>query len=272
MTFERAHVSVHTTARGARMVVLTVVSMTLTVATALALLTIGFATAFQARRLYTAVAARLARVILWVWGIRFIVHQDRPFPVTQTVYVSNHSSTIDIFVLVALGLPNTRFFLSGWLRKIVPLGIIAQLMGTFFTVPQSRQAERTRIFQRADRTLRRTGESVYLSPEGTRVATGQIGHFNKGAFHLATNLKAPILPLYFRIPRDSDPGVGYDLQPCTVHVHVKAPIDTDAWHLDGLLQNKERVRQMFVHWHREAHASEHDEPATTQTAIPVLAQ
>ena len=272
MTFEGTKASVHATARRARMVVLTVVSTTLTVVTALTLLTIAFATAFQARRLYTAGAAQLAHVILWLWGIRLIVHQDRPFPVTQTVYVSNHSSTIDIFVLVALGLPNTRFFLSGWLRKIVPLGIIAQLMGTFFTVPQSRPSERTRIFQRADRTLRRTRESVYLSPEGTRVATGQIGHFNKGAFHLATSLKAPIVPLYFRIPRDTDPGVGYDLQPCTVHVHVKAPIDTDTWRLDELLQNKERVRQMFVRWHREAHGLEHDEPATTPTAIPVFAQ
>ena len=44
----------------------------------------------------------------------------------QTVYVSNHSSTLDLFVLVALGLPNTRFFLSGFLQKIVPLGIIAR--------------------------------------------------------------------------------------------------------------------------------------------------
>ncbi len=141
------------------------------------------------------------------YGVRIRVASDAPpFPRTQTVYVSNHTSTLDLFVLVALGLPNCRFFLSGFLRKFVPLGIIGWMMGTFFTVPQDRPAERGRIFQRAERMLRRTGESVYLSPEGGRITTGQIGHFNKGAFHLATNLRAPIVPMYFDIPPEVDPA------------------------------------------------------------------
>jgi 1-acyl-sn-glycerol-3-phosphate acyltransferase len=56
--------------------------------------------------------------------------------------------------------------------------------------------------------LERTGESVYLSPEGERVTGGRVGHFNKGAFHLATDLHAPIVPLFLRIPRAMDPGKG----------------------------------------------------------------
>ena len=80
--------------------------------------------------------------------------------------------------------------------------------------------------------LRRTRESVYLSPEGGRITTGEIGHFNKGAFHLATSLGAPIVPLYFEIPRDMDPGRGYNARPGTVTVHVLPTIDTrdmDVW-------------------------------------------
>ena len=124
-------------------------------------------TLFRARRLYAAATTRLARVILRLWGIRIRVHQERPFPRAQMVYISNHTSTLDLFVLVALGLPNTRFFLSGFLRKYIPLGILAQLMGTFFTVPQDRPAERVRIFQRADRILRKT-RRIGLSQPGRR--------------------------------------------------------------------------------------------------------
>jgi len=138
---------------------------------------IGVLTLFRARRLYAACATALARSILRLYGIRMAVHGAPPWPSTQTIYVSNHTSTLDIFILVALGLPNARFFLSGFLRKILPLGIISSMMGTFFTVPQSNPAERARIFARASRVLRRTGESVYLSPEGERVTTGTIGHF-----------------------------------------------------------------------------------------------
>ena len=232
---------------------------------ALALIPVAIVTLFRARRLYAAVAARVARLVLRLWGIRVVVHQDRPFPRTQTIYVSNHTSTLDLFVLVALALPNTRFFLSGFVRKYVPLGIIAYLMGTFFTVPQSRHVERVRRFQRANRILRRTGESVYLSPEGGRITTGEIGPFNKGAFHLATSLKAPIVPLYFQIPRDIDPGLGFDARPGTVHVHVMPAIDTSGWRLERLHEHKESVRDLFIRWHR---SGVHHVESTSASGLP----
>jgi 1-acyl-sn-glycerol-3-phosphate acyltransferase len=167
------------------------------------------------------------------------------------VYISNHSSTIDLFVLVALGLPNTRFFLSGFLQKMVPLGILARLMGTFFTVPQNRPDERRRIFARACRILASTRECVYLSPEGTRVTTGQIGHFNKGAFHLATALGAPLAPFHIFIPREIDPGMGYRAKPGTVVVTFKPLIETRDWRVEDVVAKTESVRDLFVAWHRE---------------------
>ena len=165
--------------------------------------------------------------------------------------MSNHTSSLDLFILVALGLPNTRFFLSGFLRKWIPLGFIASMMGTFFTVPQDRPDERRRIFTRAGEVLRRTGESVYLSPEGGRITTGDIGHFNKGAFHLATVLRAPIVPLYFHIPTDVDPGLGYRAGRGIVDVHVLPPIHTTDWKEADVVENKEKVRELFVRTHQE---------------------
>jgi 1-acyl-sn-glycerol-3-phosphate acyltransferase len=189
--------------------------------------------------------------VLRIYGVRVRVLGARPFPQSQTVYISNHTSTLDLFVLVALGLPNCRFFLSGFVRRFVPLGVIAVAMGTFFTVPQDRPEERKRIFRRAADTLKRTGESVYLSPEGGRITTGQIGHFNKGAFHIATDLRAPIVPMYFHIPREIDPGRGYSARRGTVTVHVLPPIDTADWRIDDVLINKEHVRDTFVRVHQE---------------------
>ena len=221
-------------------------------ATAAFALALALVTAFQLRTLYAALTTRLAQVLLLLWSIRVRVHQNGEYPRTQVVYVSNHSSTLDLFVLVSLGLPRTRFFLSGFLQKFVPLGILARLMGTFFTVPQPRQAERRRIFAAACRTLRRTGESVYLSPEGARVTTGEIGLFNKGAFHLATELGAPIVPLHLVIPREIDPGMGYDAHRGIVDVFVKPSIDTRDWHLDDVAANRDAIRAMFVAWHASA--------------------
>ena len=219
-------------------------------AAAAVMLPIGALTLFQTRRLYAAMARMVSRGVLAIYGVRVRVHGG-PFPRRQVVYISNHTSTLDLFVLVALGLPNCRFFLSGFLRKFVPLGVIATMMGTFFTVPQAYPEARRRIFTRAGHTLRRTGESVYLSPEGGRITTGEVGHFNKGAFHLATVLRAPIVPMYFQIPREMDPGLGYAAKPGTVRVHVLPAIDTTTWAETDVVENKEQVRALFVRTHQE---------------------
>ena len=237
--------------RDPRTVVLATISGLFITATAVLLLPIAFVTLFQARRLYARCCAYVARVVLRTWRIRVRVHGQPQDGTRQVIYVSNHSSTIDLFVLVALGLPNTRFFLSGFLQKMVPLAVLAHLMGTFFTVPQDRPDERRRIFARACRILARTRECVYLSPEGMRITTGQIGHFNKGSFHLATVLRAPLAPFHIFIPREMDPGAGYRARPGTVVVTFKPLIETADWRVEEVVANKEYVRDLFVRWHQE---------------------
>lgn len=212
---------------------------------------LGLVTCFLARRLYARCARWIARAVLAVYGVQIERHGPQMVGHTQTVYVSNHTSTLDLFVLVALGLPNCRFFLSGFLRKLVPLGVISTMMGTFFTVPQGRPAERTRIFQRAARILRQTRESVYLSPEGGRITTGFIGPFNKGAFHLAISLQAPIQPFFIETPDGVDPGLGYNARPGTVHVHAMPVVHTSEWRVDTLVQHTEQVRALFVAFQEE---------------------
>ncbi|HSD68928.1 MAG TPA: lysophospholipid acyltransferase family protein [Woeseiaceae bacterium] len=218
----------------------------------IAILLVAVLTAFQARRFYSEqMAARLGRWSLRIWGVRVIVH-DAPADTTeQRLYISNHTSTIDVFVLIGLALPGTRFFMSGFLRKFLPLGLIGYLIGIFWTVPQIYPEKRMEIFKRAESVLRRSGESVYLSPEGKRVTTGEVGAFNKGSFHLATVLCAPIVPFYIATPPEVDPGMGYCAGPGEVHVYFKPAIATAGWKLEDLVKNKERVRDLFVEWHHE---------------------
>lgn len=228
------------------------ISITVLTIWSVIMLLVASATLFRARRLYNEYLAKwLARFILWQWDIKVIAHRKEVIPQGQVIYISNHSSTIDIFAVLSLGLVRCRYFLFGRLRRIIPLGIIATVMGTFFTFPQTQPEKRVRVFQNADRTLRRTGESVYLSPEGVRVTTGIIGHFNKGAFHLATSLKVPIVPFYIQIPGHIDPGAGIDAEPGTIHIHFEDPIPTADWKLDDLIENKEKVRDLFLGYHKK---------------------
>ena len=230
----------------------------LRVAATFALMTIGalimlvaaIPTAFMARRFYSEVMARaLGAMALRLWGVRYRVH-GAPQPASrQTVYIANHTSTLDLFVLIALGLPRTRFFLSGFLKKLPPIGIVGGLIRIFWTVPQQFPNKRRAIFKRASRILRATGDSVFLSPEGMRVTTGEIGRFNKGAFHLATSLGAPIAPMYFAIPRTIDPGMGYDAKPGALDVYFLPPIDTSDWRVTDVERHRDDVRELYVRVH-----------------------
>ena len=214
-------------------------------------------TGFQAPRLYReTIGANLGRLALRILGIDMRVLGPVPDGSRQVVYVSNHTSTLDVFALISLGLPNTRFFLSGFLRKLLPMGLIGYLIGNFWTVPQSFPEKRRIIFMNAERVLRRTGESVYLSPEGERIVTGEIGHFNKGSFHLATMLRAPIVPIYIRIPREINPGKGLHSRPGTIEVFFREPVETASWRVEDLEHNRDRVRELFVDWHDQLRTPE----------------
>jgi len=71
------------------------------------LLLIAVLTLFQTRRLYAEVLARgLARLGFWLYGIRIVEHHEQPLPQTQVVFIANHWSLLDPFVVIALGLPN----------------------------------------------------------------------------------------------------------------------------------------------------------------------
>jgi 1-acyl-sn-glycerol-3-phosphate acyltransferase len=192
----------------------------------------------------------LGRTALRVCGIQMETHGERPSTESQKIYLTNHTSTIDVFVLLALSLPRTRFFLWGGLRKFPPIAIMGYLTGIFFTPTQSRPDKRARCFQHAEKVLRDTGDSALLSPEGMCVTVGGIGRFNKGAFHLATNLGVPLIPLFISIPRHIDPGRGYGAQSGVVHVYFNEPICTSDWKLDDLHENKEAVRDRYVEWNR----------------------
>jgi len=219
------------------------------------LLLVGVLTLFRARRFYAETIVRgMARMALATFGVRLIVHRDFEYPARQTVFISNHTSTLDMFVIIALGLPNSRYFLSGFLRKFLPLWFIGWMIGVFWTALQKYPARRTLIFQNAERVLRRTGESVFLTPEGQ--VTGQ---FNKGAFHLATNLAAPIVPMFIQIANDVDPGPwfggdGLAIRPGVVHVHFRPPIDTTDWKLADLDAHRFAMRDLYADWKRELEA------------------
>ena len=189
---------------------------------------IGIVTLFRARRLYAACATAISRAVLRLYGIRMARARRAAVAVrTDDLRLESHVDARHLHPRRARAAEYA--VLPQRLPPQDPAARHHQLDDGDLLHRAADDRTNARASSRARPTLKRTRESVYLSPEGERVTTGTVGHFNKGAFHLATELHAPIVPMFLFIPPEVDPKRGLDARPGTVHVYVLPAVDTRAW-------------------------------------------
>ncbi|MFI5201490.1 MAG: lysophospholipid acyltransferase family protein [Candidatus Kapaibacterium sp.] len=135
-----------------------------------------------------------SKIGLLLFGIRLrVLGTEHIEPGQNYVYVANHSSYMDIPVLLA-GIPdNLRLTLRSSLTRI-PIWGWALLVSPFLILDRSNPKRAASTVRRAVERIR-GGASVLFFPEGTRTPTGAMQAFQRGAFHLAVESGAPILPV-----------------------------------------------------------------------------
>jgi 1-acyl-sn-glycerol-3-phosphate acyltransferase len=83
------------------------------------------------------IAPLLAYPVFFVLGIRFSIKQHADTLPVPAVFISNHSSTLDLFTILALGLPRARF-IAKWELQYNPLFfILGRLTGQVFIKRQN---------------------------------------------------------------------------------------------------------------------------------------
>jgi 1-acyl-sn-glycerol-3-phosphate acyltransferase len=133
-------------------------------------------------RLSNFVVERVARFVVLpvfpVAGLRFRIqkHADPvPWP---AVYVINHSSTLDILTILALGLPRVRF-VAKWQFQYNPIFfLLGHLTGQVF-IRREKSDKAVATLQKNVKRIRRKKLSVMMAPEGSRKHPGVIGPFKK---------------------------------------------------------------------------------------------
>ncbi len=170
-------------------------------------------------------------------GMTVEVHGREHFSPDQNYLVmSNHQSHYDVPVLFhVLGPPHG-----------VALRMVAKI--ELFSVPFFGRAMREAGFIAIDRNSRKSaiaslaeakrtmlsGVSVWIAPEGTRSPDGKLLPFKKGGFHLALDVRQPVLPVTIWGTRDALPrGQTGSNKGATVSVRIHEPIDTTPYASDA---------------------------------------
>lgn len=153
-----------------------------------------FAALDRSGKVYLWFARTWSQIGLLLFGIRLrVLGTEHIEKGRNYVYVANHSSYMDIPVLLA-GIPdNLRLTLRRSLTRI-PIWGWALLASPFLILDRSNPKLAAITVRRAAERIR-GGASVLFFPEGTRTPSGTMQAFKRGAFHLALESGAPILPV-----------------------------------------------------------------------------
>lgn len=200
------------------------------------------------------IAPLIAKPALYVIGIDFSVKVHDPEITFPAVFIINHSSTLDVLTILALGLPRVRF-VAKWELQYNPLFfLLGRLTGQVF-IKRQKSDKAVATLQRAYDRIKRKKLSVLLAPEGSRKHPGVIGPFKKGPFRMAMDLSYPIVPVYFEGNRDLSKGGSLFAGSGKATAHVHPPIDTSGWSLENLEHHIEEVRKKYLEWAGVANSS-----------------
>jgi 1-acyl-sn-glycerol-3-phosphate acyltransferase len=167
-------------------------------------------------------SAVLAGSLTPFWTFRIegthLLDPSRPY-----VFVANHSSFTDIFLVVRL--PWEMKWLSK--KSIFSIPLLGWQMRVAGDVPIVRgdRASAREAMGKMRRHLE-NGVSVILFPEGTRSPDGKLGEFRDGAFRLAIEAGVDVVPLAIVGATRALPKRSLLFRPSTAMLHVLAPVAT----------------------------------------------
>jgi 1-acyl-sn-glycerol-3-phosphate acyltransferase len=183
---------------------------------------------------------------VWLWIVSPFVRLTRVGADSERlprpcVYVANHLSFFDIFVLSAMPVFDVVICLRSWPFKMAwyaPFMRLAEYVDV-------EHLSWEQITQRIQRTFDE-GRSILLFPQGHRSRDGRLNRFYSGAFKLAVQFRMPIVPLCISgTDRVLPPGRWW-MAPADVRLECLEPIAPETFQEElGHIELRKRVKEQM---------------------------
>ena len=188
----------------------------------------------RAFRLVAVTALRLNP--LWRFRTRgTLADPRRPY-----VVVANHESYADIFLISCFPW-EMKWLSKDTMFKIPCMGWMMQMAGDIKLVRSKRESAVDAIRQCRDRLAKKV--SIMIFPEGTRSRDWEMLPFKDGAFRLAIESGAPILPIAVAGTRFAMAKGSFRFLPARALAQALEPIETANLTLADLQTLKQRTRE-----------------------------
>jgi 1-acyl-sn-glycerol-3-phosphate acyltransferase len=158
--------------------------------------------------------------------LKVITHGTHHIPKDRAcIFMANHTSLIDILVMV-IGVPDHFNFIAKKELFWVPFIGLDMLFGGDFLIDRNNPRKAKDCLNKVEKRLKK-GWNMLIFPEGTRSKTGDLLPFKRGAFKLAVDSNAFIIPCYIDGSQNIVQKNSLKASPGNVHIHFGAPIEPD---------------------------------------------
>ncbi|WP_343676521.1 AMP-binding protein [Paraburkholderia heleia] len=196
-----------------------------------------------ARRWHT--AARACRLVLRAVGLRTTLRGAAHFDAaTHPVLAANHTSYLDVVVLLAALPEPVHFVAKRDLSRRPLVGRLLRALGTRFVTREDygrSLADEATLVECA-----RAGETLLFFPEGTFVAAAGLRVFRLGAFRAAVLAGRPVLPVAVRGARTALRDGHWIPERGDIEVELLEPICAHAADFRAMVDLRERTRAALL--------------------------
>lgn len=183
--------------------------------------------------------------ILWLAGATVHgVDHERLRASFPAIYISNHTSALDIF----LGIWLAPIGVVGVAKKeVVYYPFFGQLyyLSGHLRLDRQNRASAVDALARVAEDVRKHSLGIWMWPEGTRSRDGRLQPFKKGIVHLALATRLPIVPVVVTGAHRAWRKGSLELHPTDIGVKVLDPIVTTHWSADTLERHLDELHGAF---------------------------
>ena len=183
----------------------------------------------------------LIRVTTKVSGFEYFP-KDSTRPV---IIMCNHSSLYDIPVAIIALNTSMRFVAKKELFQLPIFGATIK-RAEFISIDRSDHEQAVKDLERAKEKML-SGINLWMAPEGTRSKDGKLAKFKRGAFHVAIDTNALIIPIVIKDIHKVQAGDDLRLYlNQEVEVEVCEPIDSQKFDISSRKELIEMVRNRML--------------------------
>jgi 1-acyl-sn-glycerol-3-phosphate acyltransferase len=189
-------------------------------------------------RIWASIILKISGVKVEVIGLENVL-RDKP-----QVFMSNHQSDFDIFIVLAFIPGQFRWIAKKELFRVPFFGTAMRNAG-YIEMDRQNHERAMKSLEIASQKIRE-GKSVMSFPEGTRSLDGKIKGFKQGMFHLALQAGVPVVPISIIGASEIMPKRSLKINPGKITMVIDTPIDVTPYTPETRQELMEKVRGVIV--------------------------